>query len=720
MKSIKDITNNLPDIQGYHISYKNHTTDTGEREVIGYIDIPLSFDLESYSFKDPQGEPAKRAIMWAWGFGIENECYMGRTWDEFTELMDLLVTRWCLNYNFRIIIWVHNLTYDFQFFRKWLRWKDVFPLKPRTVDYVVTVDGIEFRCSYQLTGHSLEEVGKNLLKHDIKKLKGEIDYELPRHPQTKLTDSEIKYLENDCLILTAHIEEQIEIEGGLSNIPYTKTGYVRRYVRKACFRNPSKKKREDYTAYNYHNYMQCLYLDEFIYDSLKKAFQGGYTHANPFYVEEVVTNVSSIDFTSKYPEVLCSRLFPSSSPEYVAHFNTEAEFIDTLKKYACVFTVTFNNISAVFNDDHYISRSHCLIDKGVTIQESNGRVVKCDRLTTTITNLDFFIIRKTYKYDSYTVCGFIRWTWGYLPKQIISSTLHFYEQKTKLKGVEGMEGEYMLNKQMLNSIYGMMVQDPLRSEIPYDMNDNAWGLYIGDGERKYQIPPSKKDALDKYNNDIQRFTYYAWGVFVTAWARYDLWEGILEMGHDYVYSDTDSLKFRNYDKHKEYIDNYNKNVQERIKKCLVTLKIDPSKACPKNEPPDGSPGIEKPLGVWTYEGTYSRFKALGAKRYMTEYKGKVSITVSGINKDKAVPYILKQKGDPFDFFNRDMVIPPGYAGKMIPYYGDEEIAGLVTDHNGVEYTYHELSYVYMEEGGYSLSLSDKFIMYLEMLRKGML
>lgn len=715
MKPIGMLAGELPDIRGYHISRKTHTTDTGEREVIGYIDIPLSFDLESYSFKEEGGTPVKRAVMWAWGFAIEDRCYIGRTWEEFTGLLDLITGAWGLDQGRRVIIWVHNLAYDFQFFRKWVKWVNVFSLKPRTVCYALSIDGIEFRCSYQLTGYSLKEVGEHLIAHQIKKLVGEIDYDVPRHPGTVLTDNEIAYLENDCLIVTAHIAEQIEIEGGLSSIPLTKTGYVRRYVRKACFRDTTKKRKEDFSGYNYRNYMETLYLDGFIYESLKRAFQGGYTHANPFYVEDVIKNVSSIDYTSKYPEVICSRLFPASSPEYVSHFDTESDFLDTLKKYACVFDITFYDLKATFNEDHYISRSRCMIEPGTTTQESNGRIVHCDKLTTTITNLDFFIIRKTYAYTKYTVSGFIRWAWGYLPKQIVSSVLYFYEQKTTLKGVPGRERDYMLYKEMLNSNYGMMVQDPLRPEIPYDMDDNEWGLPIGEDERRYSIPPDKLDALGKYNHNPQRFTYYAWGVFVTAWARFDLWEGILEMGHDYIYSDTDSLKFKNYKKHEPYIEDYNKRVQERIKNCLISLKIDPSRACPKNVN-----GEHKPLGIWTYEGTYSRFKTLGAKRYMTEEKGEISITVSGVNKRQAVPYILDQGGDPFDFFNRDMVIPPGYAGKMIPYYGDEEIAGSVTDRDGKRYTYHELSYVYMEPGGYSLSLSDKYIMFLDMLRKGML
>ena len=50
-------------------------------------------------------------------------------------------------------------------------------------------------------------------------------------------------------------------------------------------------------------------------------------------------------------------------------------------------------------------------------------------------------------------------------------------------------------------------------------------------------------------------------------------------------------------------------------------------------------GIEKPLGVWDYEGNYSRFKTLGAKRYMYEIDNDIHITVAGVSKKSGSEYL---------------------------------------------------------------------------------
>ena len=75
------------------------------------------------------------------------------------------------------------------------------------------------------------------------------------------------------------------------------------------------------------------------------------------------------------------------------------------------------------------------------------------------------------------------------------------KDKTELKG-------------MINSCYGMCVTDPCRDENTY-----------GD----------------------------SWTV-----TKSDLDETIEEFKDDYVYSDTDSIKVVNIEKHKQYIENYNK------------------------------------------------------------------------------------------------------------------------------------------------------------------
>src|SRR5699024_4746531 len=139
-----------------------------------------------------------------------------------------------------------------------------------------------------------------------------------------------------------------------------------------------------------------------------------------------------------------------------------------------------------------------------------------------------------YNYDEIYIKNAVCYQKGYLPKSIIESVLNLYEDKTQLKGVKGKEVEYLLSKGMLNSIYGMTVTDIVKDNIIYSDTD-TWELDEVDVD----------EEIDIYNNNKNRFLFYAWGVYVTAYARKNLWSGIISVGLDYVYSDTDSLKFLN-------------------------------------------------------------------------------------------------------------------------------------------------------------------------------
>lgn len=78
------------------------------------------------------------------------------------------------------------------------------------------------------------------------------------------------------------------------------------------------------------------------------------------------------------------------------------------------------------------------------------------------------------------------------------------------------------------------------------------------------------------------------------------------MGIDYIYSDTDSLKFKNYEAHKEWIELYNKKIIDKLNSTITHYSLDPEKLHPKGQQ----------LGIWDYEGKYEYFKTLGAKRYI--------------------------------------------------------------------------------------------------------
>lgn len=157
----------------------------------------------------------------------------------------------------------------------------------------------------------------------------------------------------------------------------------------------------------------------------------------------------------------------------------------------------------------------------------------------------------------------------------------------------------------------------------------------------------KKDITEalqeNYIKNKKQVLVYQWGVWITAWARHELFKGILKINDDVIYCDTDSIKFLNYENYENWINKYNKNCIDEINKTLNYYEINLSLAKPKT-----IKGTEKPLGVWDFEGIYTKFKTLGAKRYAYEQDGKFNITVSGLNKKCAVPYIVATL-HPFEF-----------------------------------------------------------------------
>lgn len=668
------------------ILYKTlyNETPKGDYRKRYYYNKACAFDIETTSTVI---NGTKCAFMYIWMLGIDGYCIIGRTWDEFSWCINKICEFCGLQEDVLLPIYVHNLSYEMQFIKDRFTWSYILALDERKPIYCRASCGIEFRCSYRLSGYSLAKVGENLRKYKVQKMVGDLDYEKVRHSQTPLSDDELGYCVHDVLVVMAYIQECIEQEGSINNIPSTKTGYVRRYVKRECI-GTSK-----HRNHRYRNMIRYLTLEPEEYLQLRECFQGGFTHASPIFSNKLVQDVDSYDFTSSYPAVMLSEEFPMSTSELI-EIKSQEEFEYNLENYCCMFTATFYNIESKELFEDYISRSHC-IDVGDNIQNNNGRVVKADMLTITITEQDFMIIKRMYSWDKMEIDEFRRYKKGYLPTEFVEAIIKLYEDKTKLKDVKGKEVEYMMAKSNLNSLYGMTVTDIIRDDV-----------YYSNGEWQTESP-DLASAIKRYNNSMSRFMFYPWGVWVTAYARVNLWTGIISAGNDYVYSDTDSLKMVNGSEHSEYIEQYNEMITDKIQDAMEYHHIDFERTKPKT-----IEGKEKPIGVWDYEGHYSRFKTLGAKRYMLEENGKLRITVAGLGKKVALDYILSQDIDAFDFFSNNMYIPKGYAGKMIHTYIDMPSHGIVKDYLGNYGEFNELSSLYMEPADYSLSIGREYAKFL--------
>lgn len=431
------------------------------------------------------------------------------------------------------------------------------------------------------------------------------------------------------------------------------------------------------------------------YEMFKQGFMGGFSHASPYKVGKILEGVDSFDFTSSYPYVMLSEQFPMTMPKYVELTNDE-EFQRYLQNYACIFRVKFTNIRSTFFFEHYIPYSKCFNTKNEVVV--NGRIASADTLSIVITEQDYLIIKETYDWDSMEISNFRYMSTDYLPKNFWLSILHFYKTKTELKGVKGKEVEYLVAKENVNSCYGMMVTDILREVITYD--NDCWSHY----------PPEDLDeVIEKNNKSKKRFLYYPWGVWVTAYARRNLWTGILEFGNDYIYADTDSLKVLNREKHMDYINHYNKVTQIKLEMACRAMKVHPSVLDIKN-----IKGESKPLGVWTWETEdepYRKFKTLGAKRYIYAQSDGLHITIAGLSKKNGKDYLVKTYGvdGAFDAFTDTMYIPAGETGKLTHTYIDTRQVGEITDYLGVKYNYDELSSVHLEPADYQLGMTRQFL-----------
>ena len=671
---------------------------------IRYYNLPCAFDIETTNIVD---DPENRmAFPYHMQLMVGSTFITCRTIEQLGQVFSEIQQFYGLDGTHRLIMYIHNLPFEFQFIRCYFHFCDCMSKSQRQV-YKVFFDqfGIEMRDSCALSGMSLEKTAENLTwpEHkSIRKLKGDLDYKLIRFPSTRLTDAERGYCFNDVKIICCYIEEQMKYYGNITKIPLTNTGRVRRFVRNHCF-HWEKDKETGKKIYPYKGIIRRLTLEPLEYGYLKQAFLGGYTHANAMYSTKVLKDVHSIDFTSSYPTVMMSEQYPMSKGVFVNNLNITSydDFVKYLNDRLAVVEVELWDIETKPEvPDDYLSDSR--VREKQDVEQNNGRIHKAAYVKEILTNIDLEMVVKAYSFTSMKITSGWFYDKNYLPREIIECVLEFYEKKTTLKGVKGMEAEYLLKKGMLNSCYGMCVTDICKDEENCTF-DKGWWTVSSEGR--------EAELIDKYNKDPNRFLSYAWGVFITAYARRNLFTGIMSMGKDYVYCDTDSIKFINMDAHKAYIEDYNRNIIRKCTECLNSHGLDPAMLAPKNKN-----GEVKQIGIWDYEGKYDYFKTLGCKRYLTYKDGEFDLTCAGLPTKAGLDALLADGSDiqqVFNKFNQTFDVPVGDADKLGRFYRDTsfEYSGVDKDGNYDRITYRSCCVLF--DIGFKVNFSDLYRLYLK-------
>lgn len=626
------------------------------------------------------------AICYLWQFGVDNSIYYGRS---LKELKEFLLTIKKITEGTEPIIYIHNLSYEFHFLTNILDIEEVFARQPRKPMYFRS-KGIEFRCSYILTGLSLARWGETL---GINKLKEIMDYNVLRTPKTRLDDNTLKYSERDIEIMLIGIKKYQSDYGNIHNIPLTHTGITRRKLNNIFQKD-----------YDYHSWVTRLQPGSYnSYKWLRTCFSGGacatvYTNA-----DRIINNGGSYDLTSDYPFQLVANKYPCSP---FIECNYDIDNLD-INKYAYIICIKMKNVKSKYNV-HSWSRSHCVsVSHG---QYDNGKLISCDECVITFTEIDFITFRKNYNIGEKEVLYCKKSRKEYLDKRFVLFILENYANKTKLKDVEDMEELYMNSKATVNSLYGLCVTDILNNEISF--KNNEWQSDKPNADAIFSDLKTKK-----YKNTVA----YQWGVWCTAYARYTLFRTILHIekenkkafnindiyNSDVCYYDTDSCKLKNVEKWTSWFESENELIKKSVIKALKYHNIPLEYAEPAN-----IKGEKKFIGVWEREKDFVQAKFLGAKKYAVKYKDddSIHITVAGVPKKCGIA--LKSLDDFKNgfVFDKDLKNKDNdYINKKtIKYCDGDNYKCIINKGLYDEYKVVENNSIVIRNGSYTLGLTSEY------------
>lgn len=618
-----------------------------------YARIYAGFDIETTNYiKDD----IKEAYMYIWQFALCTEkagvLFIGRTWNDFISLLQVIREHYEINEAQRLIIWDANLSFEFQFMRKIIPFDigeySFFAKEERKPLLATCYGGIEFRECLTITGGSLKQLAKDYTT--TQKLEGDLDYSKLRNSKTPLTEKEIQYCYNDVIILaefSQFIFDKYIIPD--KRVPLTKTGLLRSEVKTELLL-----KCKDLKAYR--DYIKTAFPSKDDYTTwFRYLFRGGFVHSNFSLTNEIFSNVQCYDITSSYPARMNLSYFP------VTAFRDAPFKMEYLKTHCCIMVVTFYNIKTTTM--HSIESLHKAMYYE-NVKTDNGRIYKADVLQVMLTELDYKNYCMFYRWERVKVDCFQIAQRGRLPAFIrnVLNRHYLFKASLKQKGLSGTP-EYAIAKSGVNAAFGLMV-----TRISLDkVTINTLGEWV--------VDPVGVDFLKEVDKQV---LLPQWGIYVAAHARRELLKMVKAIdktcGNVVIYCDTDSIKCLYSPEIPRLVEKYNNTIAEQLKAVKLENNAFHDLGMFDNEYPDD---------------VVTRFKTLGAKRYLTEINSKtIKATVAGLPKNT----INKQGVDPFQLFDiNGMKINAELSDKMTTAYNDGYTERIIDDGETAELMHEESS-----------------------------
>lgn len=624
-----------------------------------YLLIGCGFDIETTKIE-------KNSYMYHWQMSYGNTVFLGRTWDSFIDLIYKIKEKLKLKKNERVLMYIANLSFEFQFLRKRFKITDIMA-KAKRNPIMLEIDGfIEVRDALAITGTNLATLAKNYCT--TKKLVGDLDYSIKRNSKSYMNENEKNYCINDVVILKEFSEYIFDLYGQQHFLPLTKTGILRNIVKNKSkeYYKPNVLKRKIFELFP-------KTKDEYNY-IMRYLFKGGYVHGVANYTGEIITDLESWDKKSSYPSSEIAEFYPVTP---FKKFDVSL-FDDYVKKYNVIFIAEFTNLSTKTN--HSIFSQHKSIINGKKIID-NGRIAYAEKCELFLCEVELEELNNFYKYDKMEIkyCAYAKK--GKLPSYLILPMIDAYIKKEEIAKNGGKDtADYANQKSYLNSNFGMCVTRLKFNDYYIDENGNV------------ELEETEKTYYEAIKNSILS---PFWGIYITAYSRSDLLRFLYNT--DSYYCDTDSGKIQK-GKYEKYIKKHNAEIRKKVMKGCEHYGIDYEKI--------------KGLGEYQKEYNIKRLKYLGCKRYLIEKEnGEIESTISGLKKGVVKTYADYLKKDAFEIFTNEMCIPKDFTKKLIPSYNDEYHSDNVDGELMEEY-----SSVTLCESDFNLKMNDDYIMLIEYLK----
>lgn len=517
------------------------------------------------------------AWIYQWSFKYQNNIVYGRTPTQLVQSLRKIVEVNKANKNNHIMVYCHNLPYDWCYIQQYVIDEfgtdyKVLAVANHKLFSIAFNSGVTFRCTYKLSNKSLDKWSQDLgTKH--RKLVGAIDYDTIRYQDTPLYKNDWFYMFYDVIVLDECIKLQLDnYKDTLLTIPLTSTSYVRREIKKEYIKNNR----------NFIDFQKAR-LDTHSYMFYREEFSGGITHGNRFFTGETVEgNIKHRDFVSHYPSCMRQKTYLYPVGHTFQYYTKDSgknctiqDILTKSKKYAFQCKIMIKDLCLKSSSitlpyaQSFKFHKHC--SRGTNFLEDNGRLLKMTGTSIVYLNdIDLYWIDRQYNFD-YVILEVLACKKGVLPSFLLDVVDTHFKGKSDFKNIEkelihaqapiedirNAHTDLMKSKNIVNGIYGCTATsygDRDEYELSTDCN---WS-------KKPVTEENIEKTLDKYYNSRNNCFRYEYGCYVTSYARDELMHFIADIiGYEnYLYCDTDSCFYLSNDEIEKCIEDENKRLLE--------------------------------------------------------------------------------------------------------------------------------------------------------------